>query len=179
MIVQDRRTAVAFKTPKKGRVIFVARAAALCGRNAPGRVRVLVWDIVDSRTRAGGQMIYQLGWTAVAVALFAIAGCTTPDMSPELTQCEGGPGISGDAKLSGCTAVIESGGETDEKLAEAFRNRCSVYEEKGERDAAIRDCDRAIELNPDDLDARRWRAVAYLNKGDYDRAIADYDQASG
>ncbi len=122
-------------------------------------------------------MTYRVGWTAVAAALLAMVGCSTPDMSPEAAQCKGGPGITADAKLSGCTAVIESGRESNERLAEAFHNRCWIHEEKNERDAAIRDCDRAIELKPDYLDAYAHRGTVYFNKGEYDHAIADYTEA--
>ena len=122
-------------------------------------------------------MINHVGWTAVAVAMFAVVGCSTPEMSPEAAQCKGGPGITADAKLSGCTAVIESGRESSEKLAEAFHNRCWIHEEKNERDAAIRDCSRAIELKPDYMDAFRQRGTVYFNKGEYDHAIADYSEA--
>jgi tetratricopeptide (TPR) repeat protein len=96
----------------------------------------------------------------------------TPGLSPEWPQCRGGPGISTAAQVSGCTAIIESGRETNENLAEAFQNRCQTLSERGERDAAIADCDRAIELRPDYTDAYFKRATAYLNKGDDDHAIA-------
>jgi tetratricopeptide (TPR) repeat protein len=104
------------------------------------------------------------------------ATAPAPGLSSAWPQCRGGPGISADAQISGCTAIIESGGETNENLAEALQIRCQVLSERGERDAAIRDCDRAIELKPDSTDAYFKRATAYLNKGDADRAIADYTQ---
>ncbi|MEQ1754729.1 MAG: tetratricopeptide repeat protein [Micropepsaceae bacterium] len=78
--------------------------------------------------------------------------------------------------MAGCTAVIQSEGETGETLAEAFQNRCWLYEQKEEFDAAVRDCDRAIELKPDYSDAYFSRAKIYFHKHDYDQAIADFDQ---
>jgi tetratricopeptide (TPR) repeat protein len=125
--------------------------------------------------------------TATACAIAAIAAAPigalgqsasapAPAASPEWTQCRGGPGIAADAQIAGCIAIIESGRETNDSLAEAFQLRCQLLSEKDERDAAIRDCDRAIALKPDFMDAYFKRGTAYLNKGDNDHAIADYTQ---
>jgi tetratricopeptide (TPR) repeat protein len=123
--------------------------------------------------------------TATACAITAIAAASTgavaqgapaPGPSPEWLQCRGGPGIAADARIAGCTAVIESGRETNDSLAEAFQLRCQILSEKDERDAAIRDCDRAIALKPDFTDAYFKRGTAHLNKGDNDHAIADYTE---
>ena len=43
--------------------------------------------------------------------------------------------------------------------------------------SAIEDYVKAIELNPDYVDAHYNRGGAYVNKGDYDRAIEDYTKA--
>lgn len=117
-----------------------------------------------------------VGWVVVTGALFGVTACATPDLSPEQMQCKGGPGITDDAKLAGCTAIVQAERQTDETRAEAFQSRCWLYEQKGEFDAAVTDCDRAIELNPDYSDAYFARAKIYFHKKDYDRAIADFDQ---
>jgi tetratricopeptide (TPR) repeat protein len=117
--------------------------------------------------------------TAGLVAALAAAprGAHAQGASPEWPQCWGGSGISADAQVAGCTAIIESGREADESLAEALQIRCQVRSQRGDRDAAIADCDRAIALKPDYGDAYLKRATAYLNKGDNDHAIADYSRA--
>ena len=112
----------------------------------------------------------------VTVALLVVAGCATPDTSTAWAQCKGGPGITDDVKMAGCTAVIQSGREADETRAEAFQNRCWLYKQKEEFEAAIHDCDRAIKLNPDYSDAYFSRAKIYFHKHNYDRAIADFGQ---
>ena len=48
---------------------------------------------------------------------------------------------------------------------------------KGDYDRAIKDYDRAIQLDPKNVFAYRNRGIAYENKGDHDRAIQDYDRA--
>jgi tetratricopeptide (TPR) repeat protein len=118
-----------------------------------------------------------VAFAAISAVALAMAGCTTPGAAPETAQCNGDPRVRADAKVAACTALIDSGSRSTETLAGALQTRCWAYEEKNERDAAIRDCDRAIELKPDFVDAYSSRATVYLNKGDFDRAIADYSSA--
>jgi tetratricopeptide (TPR) repeat protein len=110
-------------------------------------------------------------------ALAQGASAPAPGMSPEWLQCKGGPGIAADAQIPGCTAVIESGRETNESLAEALRIRAAAYLNKGDDDHAIADYDQAIRLKPDSVGAFTLRGMAYAHKGDYDRAIEDYTHA--
>ena len=56
-----------------------------------------------------------------------------------------------------------------------INNRGYAYNETGDYDKAIADCDKAIELDPEDATAYRSRGDAYEEKGDYDKAIKDYD----
>ncbi len=58
-----------------------------------------------------------------------------------------------------------------------YSNRGNAYSDKGDKDRAIQDYDKAIELNPQNADAFNNRGVVYRNKGDKDRAIQDYDKA--
>jgi len=81
-----------------------------------------------------------------------------------------------DLQISGCTAVIQSGGETHKNRAIAYSNRGSAYQGKGDNDRAIADCDKAIALDPKLAAAYASRGNAYQGKKDYDRAIADYDK---
>jgi lipoprotein NlpI len=82
-----------------------------------------------------------------------------------------------DLAISGCTAMIQSGHETQQNLAVAFLNRGAAYLDKGQPDRAIQDYDQAIRLNPNYAAAFRNRGRAYSAKGDNDRAIADFNEA--
>jgi tetratricopeptide (TPR) repeat protein len=82
-----------------------------------------------------------------------------------------------DIKISGCTAVIQSGQETRANLAVSYNNRGMAYEQKGLYDQAITDFNSAIVLMPDDFVSYADRGIAYKNKGLYDQAIADYTKA--
>ncbi len=44
-------------------------------------------------------------------------------------------------------------------------------------DTVIRSCYSAIESNPKNADAYKYRGFGYSDKGDYDRAIQDFDLA--
>src|SRR5262249_52386876 len=56
-----------------------------------------------------------------------------------------------------------------------YNNRCFAYHNINDYERAIRDCSRAIELNPNYALALDNRGRAYREKGDYVRAIEDYD----
>jgi tetratricopeptide (TPR) repeat protein len=58
-----------------------------------------------------------------------------------------------------------------------YRNRGLVYEEKGDRDRALRDFAEAIRLNPLEPLTYVDRGRTYKGQKDYDRAIADYGEA--
>ena len=82
-----------------------------------------------------------------------------------------------DQRISGCTAVIQSGSLADRSLAPAFNNRGIAYADKGQHDRAIQDFDQAIRLDPGSASLFNNRGRAYSAKGQYDRAIPDFDQA--
>jgi tetratricopeptide (TPR) repeat protein len=79
--------------------------------------------------------------------------------------------------IKACTSVVNTEHETDENRAIAFKNLCLGYNNKGDHDRAIENCDQALALKPDFMDALVFRGHAWFNKSDYDHAIADYDRA--
>ena len=95
----------------------------------------------------------------------------------ERAWCEGEDAMALDQRIEGCSAVIKTGREKGEKLAEAFNTRGIGYRLKGEYDRAIQDYNQAIRINAKFATAYNNRAIAYDTKGDYERAIADYEQA--
>src|SRR5580704_11266374 len=82
-----------------------------------------------------------------------------------------------DLSISRCTAMIQSGHETQQNLAVAFSDRGLAYARKDQYDRALEDLDQAIRLNPNYTAAFNNRGSAYSAKGDLDRAIADYREA--
>jgi Tfp pilus assembly protein PilF len=82
----------------------------------------------------------------------------------------------------------------DKKYADAFYNRCVIYNLKGDYDHALADCSQAVKLGPSPSataesggerlgndrtisDYYSERGFAYLKKDDYVRAVLDLDNA--
>lgn len=82
-----------------------------------------------------------------------------------------------DIRIAGCTAIIQAGAESSEKLATAFNNRGFAYDRKGEYDRAVQDYEEAVRLNPNSSNAFYNRGNTYRHMGEYDRSIGDFDQA--
>ncbi|HAH11346.1 MAG TPA: hypothetical protein DCL54_01820 [Alphaproteobacteria bacterium] len=113
-------------------------------------------------------------------ALALWVGAVAPGMaqlSPDWTQCVGGPSVSFDQQIAGCTRIIDSGTEGSEGLTVAFYNRGVAYHAEQEIARAIQDYDEAIRINPNYALAFNNRGNAYADKGGFTRAIEDYDQA--
>ena len=64
------------------------------------------------------------------------------------------------------------------KYAEAYFNRGIAYARLEENQQAIKDFDKAIELNPKLAQPYYNRAIAYLRLGDDRQAIEDYKSAA-
>lgn len=80
--------------------------------------------------------------------------------------CAGKDGATADLRISGCTAVIQSGREAPKPLAAVFKTRATVYFYQRDYDRAINDYSRAIELDPQNselFDNRCW-TYATVNK---------------
>ena len=121
-------------------------------------------------------MVRPASWILVLAMAPLLAG-----VSPAHAQDRNWTLCTGDSDNDGviirsCNAVIQAGKQTNENLAIAFKNLCLAYNNQGDHDRAINNCDQALRLKPAYLDAYRNRGHAYFNKGDNDRAIADYDQ---
>ena len=60
-----------------------------------------------------------------------------------------------DRAIRGCTQVIERGErEAPKNRAVAYYNRGIAYQKKGDKDQAIADYRKALEINPSDQDAK-------------------------
>ena len=91
--------------------------------------------------------------------------------------CNGIGRTSPEARINGCTALIDSRQGTTTTLAIAYNNRGNAYTAKTDYDRAIQDFDQSIKLNPTYIKALNNRGVAYLRKGEYGRAIEAFNEA--
>ena len=80
-----------------------------------------------------------------------------------------------DLQIGGCTAVIQSGQETQNNLAIALSNRGLAYADKGQHDRAIQDYDQAIRLNPNHAGAFNGRCFSRAILGQLQLALKDCD----
>jgi len=82
-----------------------------------------------------------------------------------------------DKQIKACTALIESGRETQNDLASAYSNRGQAYGRKGLYNSAIADFNKALTLVSNDPLTYNNLAIAYKLKGQRDRAIANFRKA--
>jgi tetratricopeptide (TPR) repeat protein len=82
-----------------------------------------------------------------------------------------------DARIKGCTALIDAGDRKAAALAIAYNNRGNAYAARADYNRAIQDFDQSIKLNPGYVKPFNNRGVAYLKKGELDLAISALDQA--
>jgi lipoprotein NlpI len=90
--------------------------------------------------------------------------------------CNGSDRASLDARIEGCTALIQASQGTT-ALAIAYNNRGNAYAAKADYDRAIEDFDKSIKLNATYAKPFNNRGVAYLKKAEYDLAIEAFDAA--
>src|SRR5271170_3306736 len=102
---------------------------------------------------------------AAALAVAAYPG--SAQQSPDWQRCVNeGAELAPDLQINGCTAVIQSGRETQKNLAIAYSNRGAVYSDEKDYDRAIADYDQAITLDPQNAAPYNNRGNAYRNKRD-------------
>lgn len=80
-----------------------------------------------------------------------------------------------DRKMSGCSALINSGEETPATLAIAYLNRGNALSQNGQIDLAIHDYDESLKRDATNAEALGARGCALAHKGDFDRALTDLD----
>jgi tetratricopeptide (TPR) repeat protein len=105
------------------------------------------------------------------LSLAVLAGCTS---QADRSRCQS---ADPDAKIAGCTELIQSKLSTRAILSSSYNNRGAAFVEKRDYDRAIQDYNEAIRLNPNAANSFYGRGVAYNRKGDFDRAIQDQNEA--
>jgi tetratricopeptide (TPR) repeat protein len=82
-----------------------------------------------------------------------------------------------DVAWRACDRLISSRKYSGKELALLLRTRGYWSHQKGDFDTALADFDRAISLEPNNVENYDYRADTWLAKGELDRAIADHDRA--
>lgn len=145
------------------------------------RIRLSLGHVLVSRNRTQRvdlSMTQPMAIAAAAMLISTFASSAAFAQRPQdVARCEGKERpASSEARVRGCTALIQSGVFSAMKLARTFVNRADAYNERGDLDHAIQDLGEAIRLNPLDERSLYTRGNLYLQQGDFDRALQDYDQ---
>jgi tetratricopeptide (TPR) repeat protein len=109
----------------------------------------------------------------VAAIFVAASGCEAATPAEDLAACF----KADDSAVSACTAAITSGNHQTTDLAIAYIIRGNAYFNKGDYNAATRDYDQAIGLDPKNAAAFYNRGNVFNRLGRYDEAIKNYDKA--
>lgn len=117
------------------------------------------------------------GMALVVVVAAAFTGATQGQAGQNEDWCFSDQERTQEESLAGCTAVIEGGKLSKDKLAIAYANRCLAHTQRKESDPAIADCTQAIALEPGNALAYAQRGEAYCAKGEVTRCVADFEEA--
>ncbi|MBY0531114.1 MAG: tetratricopeptide repeat protein [Xanthobacteraceae bacterium] len=82
-----------------------------------------------------------------------------------------------DIGLAACDRFIKSGRYRGAQLMPYVRQRADWLRRKGELDAALRDFEWAIELDPSDVENYDFRGDIFVERGEFQRAIDDYNRS--
>jgi len=115
-------------------------------------------------------------WIGLAFSLCAGAADLHADSENELAACAR-QGERGNYRKSieHCTRAINDGDLAGEDLALAYVNRAISYRRLRLFDDAIRDCEKALRMEANNIDAHIACANAYGGKGDFATGIKHFD----
>ncbi len=119
-------------------------------------------------------MTRSTGWLAGMVVIAVIASVATTVRADDSVLCFG---TDNHGRVKGCTALIDRGGVSDEKLAELYFRRALGHSMLGQYATAIADYDVAIKLVPDFATALNNRAWAYFRWGKAATGLPDVERS--
>jgi tetratricopeptide (TPR) repeat protein len=108
---------------------------------------------------------------ALAVVLSLVVPASA-EMVEDCTQSQ-----DPNQRISGCSAIIDSGKLQGKDLALVHYSRGLAYAARGDYERAIDDYDEALDLDPKNPDFFVARALAYSDRGRSRRALKDFGRA--
>jgi tetratricopeptide (TPR) repeat protein len=112
------------------------------------------------------------------VAALSALGVSTADKTddPDYQGCEK---LSGAAAMAACDRAIESEAFGGSELSELYRLRGWERRQSNDLEGGMADYDKAIQVDPKNLNAYYHRGAAYVSENKLDAAIQDFDKAIG
>jgi tetratricopeptide (TPR) repeat protein len=104
--------------------------------------------------------------------LLALSGPSTPAAADDWSDCRYSVP---EKRIAACTRIISRHDEGPERIAQAHTYRGIAYRNREDRDRAIADFTKAIELDP--KRAAYNRGLVHAARNEHDQAIAQYDEA--
>jgi tetratricopeptide (TPR) repeat protein len=122
-------------------------------------------------------MTFAVRWArrALIVAACAFAAPSVLAQTPQQREICYRTSAAGDQTIGGCTAVIQSGKESQDNQAIAYYNRGIGYQNRKDYELALKDYDQALRLRPNHAEMLDSRAFTELKLNLYDAAITDYN----
>jgi tetratricopeptide (TPR) repeat protein len=123
------------------------------------------------------------GWLRIVPATFlaviTVAGLQTAiaQDTPDIDACNGKNDASTQARIDGCTKLLDSGKYRGGNAVAIYYNRGNGYLAIPDFDKAIADYTQALAIKADHAAALNNRGLANAGKAQYDAAIADFDAA--
>lgn len=115
---------------------------------------------------------------ALTVSALAFATASALAQTPQQREVCCRTSAADDQTISGCTAVIQGGKESQDNLAIAYYNRGIGYQNSKDYELALKDYDQALRLRPAYSSASNNRGNVFQSLRQYERAVQDYDQAT-
>ena len=112
--------------------------------------------------------------TAVGISVASAAESFSAEQILLFGKCEKSPPAT---QIQECSAAIDSKLFQGVQLAGLHVNRANAYDANGDKDSALKDYNRAVELGPDNAGIYYNRGVLFVSQKDYDSALKDYDTA--
>jgi Flp pilus assembly protein TadD len=108
------------------------------------------------------------------LSLFCAAAAAQADDYRALNDC-----MAGDVETSiqACTRLIERGGHSTRHTADLYTLRGYAHASAEDRDKAMTDFGKAIELAPQSFGTHFLRGLVYQSMGERDRSRADHERA--
>lgn len=160
--------------PKSNRIVITA---AIAGFVVVLLAASAIWAFINLSHRSGVSETVSISRAATATP----AASETPAMSPPATAPTAPANVTTSTAAPSAAEAAASGPavtEANKQESQNYIESAFSREKKSDFDGAMKDFDRAVELNPRNVRGYNARGTLKFRKGDYNGALADYLKAA-